>query len=209
MFCCFLWLNVLFPHDGCCYMISMTGQSYASSFFVHFCHSSVTWCLVSLLIGEVVGAVWSRAVVSSASYSNCLKGKQIKEQMHNWIYITHLDEIFIFWFLMKNAVVLQRSVCVFVCVDTLTPVWLVHDTTLLSVPVNTVAWLQDTLQTVRSITLLCTAHCPSFSYTLVSCSRLTHRKLSSSHQHWFHLIEISLLMPSEEFYLALTLYLKI
>ena len=63
-------------------------------------------------MGEMV---WSAAVVSWAPYSNRLKGKQIKEQMHNWIYITHVDEIFIFWFFMKNAGLLQRPVCVCVC----------------------------------------------------------------------------------------------
>lgn len=82
---------------------------------LYFCHNSATWCSALFLIGEVLGAVWSPVVVSSALHSNCLKGEQIKEQMHNWIYITHLDEIFIFWFLMKNAGLLQRSVCVCVC----------------------------------------------------------------------------------------------
>lgn len=52
-------------------------------------------------------AVWSPALVSSAIHSIRLKGERIKEQTHDWIYITHLDEIFIFWFFIKNAGELQ------------------------------------------------------------------------------------------------------
>lgn len=83
--------------------------------------------------------------------------------MHNWIYITHLDEIFIFGFSHEKC----RLVAVGLSVrDTPMLVWLGHGMTLLCVPNNTVAWLQDTLLTFWSIRLFCTAHRLSFSYSL-------------------------------------------
>lgn len=134
--------------------------------------------LCFVLIDEVVDAVWSCAVVSSALHSNCLKGEGIKEQMHNWIYITHLDEIFLFWLLIKKC---SCSAEVCVCVNAHTPVQLVHGRTLVRTPVDAVAGLQDALQTLRSITLSCTAHCLSFSS---SWHRAPHNSTAFTAWHW-------------------------
>lgn len=132
------------------------------------------------------GAVWSPAVVSSALYSNCLKGKGIKEQMHNWIYITHLDEIFIFWFLMKNAAVLQKSVCVRLG-------WLVHGMALVCVVVDNRSLTPGRPADFQINNIILYHLMPFIQLHWSSCSRLTHKEL------WFHLVEISLLMLCDKF----------
>lgn len=138
--------------------------------------------------------------IQTASKESKSKNKCIIEfTLHTWM------KYLFFWFLMKNAGLLQRSVCVRVCarvcmcVRSTLPmaVWWMHDKTLLGVPVDSVAWLQDPLQTLRSITLLCTA--PLIQLHWSPPQQIDSRRAQPSHQHRFHSVEISHLMPSGEF----------
>lgn len=56
-------------------------------------------------------SLFHRWFIPSAS-----KESESKSKIHNWIYITHLDEIFIFWLLIKNAGLLQMYPWLSVCV---------------------------------------------------------------------------------------------
>lgn len=89
------------------------------------------------------------------------KESESKSKMHNWIYITHLDEIFIFWLLIKNPGLLQdvsAVICARFVLDTASSSFGGCMIRLLpGVPVDGVAGLLDPPQTLRSITLLCTS----------------------------------------------------
>lgn len=77
---------------------------------------------------------------------NRLKAKRIKEQMHHAsIYMTHLDEIFIFGIPMKRVGLSQCPEHIRRCSMRPTPVWRTDGQTLLGVAVDRTAWLQDPL----------------------------------------------------------------
>lgn len=112
-----LWVYCLANDASCCSFIERT---YTPQFSFVLCYqNSVKWCSVFI---DAKGGCWSLkpAAVSSALHSICLKGKGIKEQMHNWIYTTHLDKIFIFLISHEKCSCfaefsLLRSLCLCVC----------------------------------------------------------------------------------------------